>query len=348
MDVGQFNPPNRNAPGGSLPPNATDVVCNAARHKMIEQRATTNTQNHASNVPFVGVIVVNWNRKEDTLRGLRALDSAEYAQMSVLLVDNASTDDSVAVIKDTFPDLAVLALDDNLGFTGGYNAGIRYFMERDTDYVLLINNDAVLAPDALQKLVDSAETNPNAALFSAEVRSIEQPERIIFAGGTLQDGWMVRHDRLGQAYRDCSRQPYTTDFLSGCVVMARCNRLQEIGLLDEDFFMYFEDVEWSYRTQQHGYDLLVVPDAVAWHPDTRDRDTFSKRITYYSARNALLFARRQQLSWRTKLSIWHYHLRMALSWTVKPRWRDKRPQRDVLILALFDYLRGNFGRSDRL
>lgn len=296
--------------------------------------------------PLVGVVVVNWNRKDDTLRCLDALRAVTYPNVAVVLIDNASTDDSVDAIRMAHPDLPILALPDNTGFTGGHNAGMRYFLERDAAYVLLLNNDAVIAPDAITLLVEAAQAHPAAGLVGANICVLEAPETVLSAGGTLDDGWRVRHEGMGLLRDQMPLAPYTTAFLSGCAVMASRSTLQQIGLLDDDFFLYFEDVEWSYRARQRGYDLLLVPQAIVWHPDTRRRDVASKRITYYAARNALLFARKHNLGWRARVAVWVYHVRMALSWSVRPRWRGKRAQRDALLLAFRDYLSGRFGRND--
>jgi hypothetical protein len=124
--------------------------------------------------------------------------------------------------------------------------------------------------------------------------------------------------------------------------------LEKIGLLDEKFFAYGEDVEWCYRGKQAGLDVLFIPQAVVWHPDTRARDEASARVMYYISRNHLLFLRKHRLGMgnvtRTLLrnTVW------LVNWTVNPKWRRNRPKRDALWLALRDFALGRFGKSSDL
>ena len=299
-------------------------------------------------MPCVGVVIVNWNRAADTQRCLDSLHQTTYPALEIVVVDNGSTDDSVAVLQSAEPQLTLIQTGENLGYTGGHNVGIRYFLERDAAYVLLLNNDAVIDPDAITELVDVASKCTQPCFVGAEICVLEAPQTVLSAGGDLEDGWRVRHTRAGEAHKDAPAQPYATEFLSGCAILASRAALVQVGLLDDDFFLYFEDVEWSYRARRLGVALMIAPRALVWHPDTHVRDTNSKRITYYATRNALLFARKHRLGVRTRLGLWWYHVRMALSWSLRPRWRHKRPQRDALLAAMWDYETGRFGRNDRL
>ncbi|MCO5186916.1 MAG: glycosyltransferase family 2 protein [Anaerolineae bacterium] len=309
--------------------------------------AKDETMTHNQTAPLVGVVVVNWNRSDDTLRCIASLRQSDYGAVEIVVIDNASTDDSVAVIHSAEPDIALIETGQNLGYTGGHNAGIRYFLERDASYVLLLNNDAVVAPDTITEMVKAAQQWAGLCFVGAEICILEKPDTVLSAGGVLHDGWRVQHDGTGELSAFRPNQPYETEFLSGCAILASRDALARTGLLDEEFFLYYEDVEWSYRARQRGVTLLVAPQALVWHPDTRRRDVSSQRVSYYGTRNALLFARKHGLGLRTRLALWFYHVRMMVSWTVRPRWRHKRPQRDALWLALRDYLGGRFGRSDR-
>lgn len=288
--------------------------------------------------PTLGIIVVNWNRKIDTLRCIVSVRASTYRDWELLIVDNASSDGSVAAIQSQFPDVTIIQTEKNLGFTGGNNVGLNRFVAREIPLILLLNNDAVLAPDALEQLVAVADQQPTFDFFGAQICSIDDCQTILSAGGTLHNGWEPSHG--GQLD---NMQPHEVQFLSGCALMVRNRAISQIGGLADDYFLYYEDVDWCYRALQAEMRLMIVPQSVVYHPDTRARDELSAHVTYYEARNSLLFAKINRLSWRTRWKIWRRHLQMAVSWTLKPRWRHKRAQRDALLLALFDYMRGRTG-----
>lgn len=316
---------------------------------MIAQRriAEDETVTHKTTIPLVGVVVVNWNGSADTLRCVDSLRQSDYGAVEIVIVDNGSTDDSVAAILSAEPDTMLIETGQNLGYTGGHNAGMRYFLERDAAYVLLLNNDAVVAPNTITEMVKTAQQWMGLCFVGAEICMLEKPDTVLSAGGALHDGWRVEHSGAGELSAFRPNRPYVTEFISGCAILASRDAVARTGLLDEEFFLYYEDVEWSYRARQRGVTLLVAPQALVWHPDTHRRDNNSQRVSYYGTRNALLFAHKHELGIWTWLALWLYHVRMLVSWTVRPRWRHKRPQRDALWLAMRDYLGGRFGRSDR-
>ena len=287
--------------------------------------------------PKLGIILVNWNRKVDTLRCIESVYESTFCDWELLVVDNASADDSVATIQSLYPAVTIQQTGKNLGFTGGNNAGIRYFLERDVPLILLLNNDATVAPDALEKLVNGVDQSPEADFFGTRICSMEDAQTILSAGGTLQNGWEPVHGKM------LDTKPYQVEVISGCSFLVRASAVRQIGMLADEMFIYHEDTEWCYRALQAGMQLMIIPDSIVYHPDTRSRDQLSTFVTYYETRNSLLFAKMHRFAWWTRLQMWRRLVQTAISWSVRPRWRHKRPQRDAMMWGLIDFLRGRTG-----
>jgi GT2 family glycosyltransferase len=291
--------------------------------------------------PSVLAVVLNWNSGGDALACLAALEASTFAPCRVLVVDNGSTDDSLAQLRARLPPVALLELGANYGYAGGNNRGIRHGLG-DCDYVWLLNPDVVVAPDCLARLVAAAEADLRAAVLGPLVRMREEPERILSAGGCLGSG-PPGHRGLGEVDRGQFAAPAAVDYVTGCALLARRSAVESIGLLDERFFLYYEEVEWCHRARAAGFTCLVVPDAIAWHPNTLARDADSPLVTYYIARNQLLFTRMHRLGALPLARHLLRHARTLASWTLRPKWRHKAAQRRALQCALVDFARGRTG-----
>ncbi|RJP72912.1 MAG: glycosyltransferase family 2 protein, partial [Candidatus Zixiibacteriota bacterium] len=203
-----------------------------------------------SSTPSLAVIVVNWNRRDDTLACLASLALVTYPHFRVILVDNGSTDGSVAAVRERFPRVQVIESPVNLRFAGGNNLGLREVLARGDDYALLLNNDTTVDADFLDKLVAAAQET-GAALAAPKILYFYRPEVIWFAGGELVPtlGY-VRHWGLRQ--RDDGRfdQRRETTFLTGCALLIRRDALETVGLLDEDYYLYSEDADYCLRASR--------------------------------------------------------------------------------------------------
>jgi GT2 family glycosyltransferase len=295
--------------------------------------------------PQVAVIVLNWNGCEDTLACLASLSLVRYRPLDVIVVDNGSTDDSVEAVEASFPDVTVLETGENLGFAEGNNIGLRYALARGTDYVLLLNNDTEVAPDFISVLVDAVEATPRAGVAGPTIYYIDRPKMIWSAGGAID--WrrggtrMMGLDEVDEGQYDTVRE---VDFVTGCALLARREVLEDVGMLDPRFFMYYEEIEWCVRVARAGYKILHVPRACVWHKISPTRQADSPRIHYYMTRNRLFFLR----STRPGVRAWLHtllgdYLRTLVSWTVRPRWRCRRAQRRAMARGIMDFYRGRFG-----
>lgn len=216
--------------------------------------------------PLVVIVVLNWNGREDCRECLESLRSLTYPNFRTLLVDNASTDDSVPFVREHFGEVEVIENAQNLGFTEGNNVGMRRALEMDAGWVLLLNNDTTVEPDFVTKLVAAAQTDATIGVIGPRVNLYNPCDRIWFAGGhvTMLLGWtwhIGNHRTDGGQYTGCIDQ----DFQTGAAMMLSREVLTRVGLLDNGFFIYFEDTDLSLRAKAAGYRCVCCRDALIYH-----------------------------------------------------------------------------------
>lgn len=289
----------------------------------------------------VAAVVLNWNNAPETEACLRSLRRTQNCALSLLVVDNGSTDDSVASIRAHWPDVELIETGSNLGYAAGNNMGIRSALAKGVDYVFVINNDARVAEDTLERLVREAEAFPNAAFLGPSIYHLDRPDQVQSRGMDLDFLWRSR-PRM-KPHGNLSSKVDDVPSLSGAALLIRASALDRIGLLDGSLFMYREDVDWCLRARRRGYRILCVPEARAWHRNHLARMDELPRVTYYMTRNSLrLLSNHAAGPLRVVLLLARYVM-TALSWTVRPRWREKGAERDALVQGVVDYFRGKQG-----
>jgi GT2 family glycosyltransferase len=219
-------------------------------------------------VPGVAVIIVNWNGCADTLDCLASLAELDYGNLHVIVVDNASSDDSVAAIRASFPDVTVLESLRNLGFAGGNNLGIRKAVTWNVTYVWLLNNDTVVRRDALRLMIEAAEAHPTHTFVGSWIMFAQEPDKLWFGGGRYD--WRtgaVGHDGYGErpATIATDEPVITTSWITGCSLLVRVSALGELGLLDEDLFLYGEELDWQLRLNPKRPSALLVQQPLILH-----------------------------------------------------------------------------------
>ncbi len=243
------------------------------------------------NDPLVAVILVNWNHGQDTITCLRSLAATEGVPWQAIVVDNASTDDSVARIAAAFPQARLLVNKRNLGFAGGANVGIREALAGPYRYLLLLNNDTQVDPDALEHLRRTAEAHPRAGILSPLILYPDR-ERIWFAGAHRRRWYPSITWPAYRRRRRLPPQPFQTEYVTGCAMLLRRQVLEEVGLLDEAYFMYWEDLDLCERARRAGWQVWLVPTAVVLHHVSTSTGEHAPRKWYYLARYLPRFYRR--------------------------------------------------------
>ena len=267
--------------------------------------------------PRLFTVVLNWNGLEDLMECLRSLKVSKYYN-EVIVVDNGSTDGSVAAIAQKFPDFAVIETGKNIGF-GANNIGISRALQAGADYVLLLNNDTWVDPECFSRLLQVAEENPQAGILSPRICYYSEPAMIWYDGGKLEKvNGFWKHQHINEdAHVGCvSDEIREVDYICGCAMLIRRSVIEHIGGLNSRFFMYWEDGEFSLRARNAGFQLLHVPSAIVLHKVSRSTGgSESPDVLYYMERNRYFFSApsmgmryfRGLLRAQVRRCLWSYH-----------------------------------------
>jgi len=209
-----------------------------------------------------------------------------------------------------------------------------------------LNNDTIVAPDFVSVMVEVMEKDPTIGVTGPMIYYYSNPEVIWSAGGEI-DWKRGTTSMIGLNEVDLSQfglSPRGVDFISGCALMARREVWEKVGLLDDQFFMYYEETEWCVRAGRAGYKLAVVPMAMIWHRISIEERAVSPRTYYYMVRNRLLFLHKTRATYQP----WFYtiteYARTFMSWSLRPKWQNRRHLRGTMLKAVRDYSRGRYGQ----
>jgi GT2 family glycosyltransferase len=210
--------------------------------------------------PRVSCIILNWNGWQYTLECLGALRECTYQPLDVIVVDSASTDESVAKIRGAYPEITLLESATNSGFAAGNNIGIRYALAQGADYVWLLNNDTKPNRDALAMLVAKAESNKNIGAVASICYFAQAPSTIQAWAGSRINLWIGYSRLITKPDVDAS-----IDTLNGTSMLVARAALEDVGLLDEGFFLYWEDTELCLRLKKKGWQIAAAPESHVLH-----------------------------------------------------------------------------------
>lgn len=229
----------------------------------------------------VSIIIVNWNGKKHLSECLNGLRQQIYKPQYIALADNGSSDGSIEFVAQNYPEVNIIPFTKNLGFSLANNI---VFKTIKTEFVALLNNDAVAHPLWLKNLVNALRAYPEAGFVASKMVFYDHPEIIDRAG----DGYTIAGTGIlrgrGMHENSYNRQEWIFGACAGAALYRTC-MLGDIGLFDEDFFLLFEDVDLSFRAQLRGYKCLYVPEAIVYHKASSSIDYDSPLSVYYSHRN---------------------------------------------------------------
>jgi GT2 family glycosyltransferase len=250
------------------------------------------------------IIILNWNSHEMTAECIRSLRAMDISDFEIIVVDNGSSDGSPDKLISQFPQITILPQRRNLGFAAGCNVGMRHALADEAEYVLLLNNDTVVGPGFIREMLATIESDPRIGAVCPKIYFADRPNLLWYAGADFSPwtgtskyrGWKeVDHGQL-----DDSKEITQA---TGCAMLVRCNALIDVGLLDEQFWAYVEDLDWSIRFRKQGYRLVFAPKARLWH---RDGATAVKSLgsgsgairQFFSTRNMVFLARKHVPWWQ--------------------------------------------------
>lgn len=259
----------------------------------------------------VAIIVVNWNNPIDTLACIESLESLEYNHYKVFLVDNGSTDNSVEILSERLKNIdkefELIESNENLGFAGGNNLAIKQAIEEEFKLFWLINNDTEFSADTLSHLVNGLKSDSNVGMAGSKIYFYGS-KSIWYAGGKIDyntgKASSIGRDEEDTGQYDSARE---TDYITGCSLLIKKSVIDRVGLLEDGFFLYYEDTDWSLRVRSAGWKCLYIPKSIVEHKVGRStEDGYSAPfLSYYNLRNRYLMTRRNSQFFR-KFSPWLY------------------------------------------
>ncbi len=262
--------------------------------------------------PSIHVVVLNWNRRDDTLACLASLQQAATPRLSLILVDQGSADGSVEAVADRFPAVEIVQTGANLGFSGGINMGIRHALAAGAQQVLLLNNDTIVHPRMVERLAERCAAD--VGIVSPAVFHMDPPHRIWSTGGGIDPVLLEITGNHGRG-EGLPPGPIAREFVTGCAMLISRRVFEEVGLFDERFFMYYEDMDFCLRVCAAGYRILLVPDALLWHRVSQSSGgANSPGERYHMARSSGLYFRKHMGGARIPLIVAYRGL-SALRWS---------------------------------
>ncbi len=241
----------------------------------------------------VDVIILNWNGKKDTLECLESLKKIHYSNFQILLVDNGSTDDSVAVIKKEHPEITIIETGENLGFAAGNNEGIR---KSTADYIFLLNNDTIVDPHILNALVKTIQSDPKIGILGAKPYLYDEPTKLDHFGGMWNQKKGV-FDLVGLRQIDNEGawdSSQTIDYACGCALFVKKEVFEKIGFLEPQFFLIWEEADFCFRAREAGFSTMTCPEAKLWHKVSASFVGGKTHSTYFWWRNRFLWIERNR------------------------------------------------------
>lgn len=216
--------------------------------------------------PLVYAVITHWNSYDDTAECVKTLLQSDYSNLKSIIVDNGSTDNSPTRLAQEYPAIPQVHTGHNGAITFAYNKGMEYSLDHDAAYILMLNNDIAIDPQMVSLLVDKAESDSEIGVVTPKIYYYDQPQTIWFAGGYRSRFDFGSYDTYeGDLDTPANSVEKEVDYAWACGMLMRRSLLEEIGLFDTQFFLYYDDVDISIRTQQAGYKIWYVPQAKMWH-----------------------------------------------------------------------------------
>jgi len=287
----------------------------------------------------LAIILVNWNSYSLTDDTLQSLYKTSYKDYDIICVDNASTDDSLSQLRKNHADIILLTCDQNTGFTGGNNKGMQYALEHGYAYTLLLNNDVAVESEFLEPLVQALDANENLGAVQPLIY-FHHDRTLIWNAGSRYNKWLGVTKTIGYNKKDANHtyrnqnQGFASkiDWITGCAFMVRTELLKKVGLLYDPFFIYYEDVDLSFRIKNAGYDLGYVPASVIYHIAGMSHKSsiktaegyVSPKVHYLNARNHIWLLKKYTKPLHAPTVILYqsiYYLSVTGYFIIRGRWQ---------------------------
>lgn len=300
----------------------------------------------------IAIVILNFNGEKDTLECLKSIQNLETDgfELFTIVVDNASKKEFSPPVGGSelrTGELKIIQNKENLGFSGGNNVGIRYALENNADYILILNNDTLVDKNLVLELVKVAQSDKSIGIITPKIyfakgyefhknryKESEEGKVIWYVGGLMDWRNVIGvHRGVDEVDGGQYEKVQEADFASGCCMFIKREVFEKIGFFDERYFLYYEDNDLSQRAKSEGFKIIYSPKAVLWHKNAGSAGGSGSELQdYYITRNRLLFGMRH-VPFRSKISL----IRESISLFFNGRNWQKR--------GVWDFYLGRFGRG---
>jgi GT2 family glycosyltransferase len=267
-----------------------------------------------------------------------------YTNHRAIVLDNRSSDGSVEAIKKTFPKVQIIELVENYGYAGNNNIGIKAAVDQGADWVFVLNEDTILDNECLSLLVEAGERDKKIGILGPMVYHHDEPDVIQSAGGELGPHWEAYHLEQDEPDTGQHTHPHEVRWISGCGIFVRREVIQQVGMIDERYFYYWEETEWCLRAGSNGWKVVHIPAARLWHKGVQRDNQPKPSVTYYATRNRLLTLSKHHAPASAWIYAWGQLLHILASWTFRPKFKGMRDHRDAMWRGMRDFFFRRWGQ----
>ena len=242
--------------------------------------------------PSVAIILINYNSSTDTIECIDSLHKCLYSNYKIFVVDNNSCTEEKLLLKEIENKAKVFYLDSNIGFAGGNNIAIREAIKEKFNYIMLLNNDTVVEKHFLNYMIETAQSEKQIGVVGGKILYYDSMDYIWYNGGEINKfKGNVKHYFNNLRDNKTQTEFIECDFITGCLQLIKTEVIQRVGLLDEDYFLYYEDADYCSKVTINGWKLIVDSRAKIYHKVSRSTGENSENYLYYFSRNRLMFIR---------------------------------------------------------
>ena len=291
----------------------------------------------------LSIITVNYNGLQDTCAMLDSIPAA-LPSTEVIVVDNASVNDEATALAQRYPHIKIVRSNENLGFAGGNNLGIKAAHGR---YLYFVNNDTEFLPFNIEPLIARLESSEHIGMVCPKIRFFTSPRLIQFAGYTPLTSVTMRNHGIGCGDQDQGQYntAHHTPYAHGAAMMVRREAVNKAGLMPEDYFLYYEELDWSMMIRRAGYEIWYEPASEIFHKESATTGQNSPLRTYYIMRNRLLFVKRNSEGIRKLLSYIYIIGIVSLHDIVCHTLSGKHELSHATLHGVTDFIKGKFGKK---
>ncbi len=286
--------------------------------------------------PLVYVVIVNYCNYDVTLNCIESVCKSDYPNYRVVIVDNGSPSKNVSFVNTISEKCEYIRSEENRGFSAGSNIGIQHAMNNDAEYVMLLNNDTIISSKMISILVDNANSE---TITVPKIYYKKSDDIIWYAGGEI-DYHKADSIHIGINSRNVGfDEKKKCSFFSGCCALIPSNIIRIVGPLPEEYFLYYEDFDYSIAVKKRGYSIVYCPEAVMWHDVGKSTGPESVISIYYQTRNRLYVSKKAGFSVMARLYVYIWAIALGIRGLVKVS-NDY-----IRFKAIADFWKGLFGKT---